>query len=160
MIKVENSDIIKHVLSSLVDVTSTKTSKEHAWLTVKTLIKTLQEEHNFLKHIKIEDKKNLDSNLDAINVVNDINSIESIKIGYAIQNIIDVLKKYLGEKAGYNFTQEFRDDLGEYYCLIIKKMGVDLRLVEMQDEIYGWETKNYKIKDDSNVNIAFVEKKQ
>ena len=160
MQKVKNSDVIKHVLSSLVDVTSSKTSKEHALLMVKTLLKTLECEYDFLRYIKIDDMDGLDNNLDAIVVISDINYVESIKIGLAIQNLIDVLKKHLGNKAGYHFIREFRDDLGEEYHSIIKNMGVDLRLVELQDEMYGWETKKYKIKDDDSANIAFVEKKE
>ena len=148
MLKVKNSDVIKHVLSSLVDVTSSKTSKEHALLMVKTLLKTLECEYDFLRYIKIDDMDGLDNNLDAIVVVSDINYVESIKMGLAIQNLIDVLKKHLGKKAGYHFIREFRDDLGADYHSIIKNMGVDLRLVELQDEMYGWETKKYKIKDD------------
>jgi hypothetical protein len=37
-------------------------------------------------------------------------------------------------------------------------MGVDLRLVELQNELYGVDTDKYKIKDDINSNIAYVEK--
>ncbi len=159
MLKVKNSDVFKHVLSSLVNVTSSKTSEEHALLMVKTLLKNLELEYDFLRYIKIDDVEGIDNNLDAIVVVSDINYVESIRIGKAIQSLVDVLKKHLGKKAGYHFIREFRDDLGEDYNLIIKNMGVDLRLVELQDEMYGWETKRYKIKDDDSANIAFVEKR-
>jgi hypothetical protein len=160
MLKAENSEVVKHVLSSLVDVTSSKTSKEHAWLMVRTLLKKLELEYNFLKHVTIDDSKYFNNNFDAIIVVSDINYIESVKIGLAIQNLIDVIKKHLGDKAGYHFIREFRDDLGEDYYLIIKNMGVDLRLLEMQGEVYGWQTEKYKINDDNSTNIAFVEKKE
>ena len=159
MLKVKNSDVFKHVLSSLVNVTSSKTSEEHALLMVNTLLKNLELEYDFLRYIKIDDVEGIDNNLDAIVVVSDINYVESIRIGKAIQSLVDVLKKHLGKKAGYYFIREFRDDLGEDYNLIIKNMGVDLRLVELQDEMYGWETKRYKIKDDDSANIAFVEKR-
>jgi len=159
MLKAKNSDVIKHVLYSLVNVTSSKTSEEHALLMVKTLLKNLELEYDFLRYIKISDVESVDNNLDVIVVVSDINYVESIRISKAIQEIIDVLKKHLGKKAGYHFIREFRDDLGEDYHSIIKNMGVDLRLVELQDEMYGWETKRYKIKDDNNANIAFVEKR-
>jgi len=159
MLKVKNSDVIKHVLSSLVNVTSSKTSEEHALFMVKTLLRNLELEYDFLRYININDAEGVDNNLDVIVIVSDINYVESMRIGKAIQEIIDVLKKHLGKKAGYRFIQEFIDDLGEDYHSIIKNMGVDLRLVELQDEIYGWETKRYKIKDDNSANIAFVEKR-
>ena len=159
MFKIENSDVMTHVLTSLVNVTSTKTSEAHAWLTVKTLLKQLEENYDFLRYIKIEDVNYLENNLDAIDVISDINHIESREVGKAIQNLVDILKKHLGKKAGYCFIREFREDLGHDYHSIIKNMGVDLRLVELQDELYGWESEKYKIRDNGNANIAFVEKK-
>lgn len=55
--------------------------------------------------------------------------------------------------------KEFQDDLGEDYRSIIKSMGVDLRLADLQDELGGWDSEQYTIKDDADVNIAFIEKK-
>ena len=160
MLKVENSDVIKHVLSSLVDVTSSKTSEEHALLMVKTLLKNLELEYDFLRYIKIDDVEGIDNNLDAIVVVSDINYVESIRIGKAIQEIIDVLKKHLGKKAGYYFIREFREDLGEDYHSVIKNMDVDLRLVEMQDKLFGWDSEKYTIRKDEDENISYVEHKE
>lgn len=80
-------------------------------------------------------------------------------MGRAIQNLVDVLKRHLGKRAGYFFMKEFQDDLGEDYRSIIKSMGVDLRLADLQDELGGWDSKQYTIKDDADVNIAFIEKK-
>ena len=41
-----------------------------------------------------------------------------------------------------------------------KKMGVDLRLIDLQKQIYGWDIGKYKIKDKFDSNIAFLEKKE
>ena len=70
----------------------------------------------------------------------------------------DLLKKYLGNKAGYFFIQEFKAVLGDKYYTIIKEIGVDLRLVQLQNEFSGLDTKSFKIKDAGSSNIAFVEK--
>ncbi len=127
---------------------------------VKTLLKNLELEHDFLRHVKIDDVEGIESNLDAIVVVSDINYVESIRIGRAIQEIIDVLKKHLGKKAGYYFIREFREDLGEEYHSIIKNMDVDLRLVEMQDKLFGWDSEKYTIRKDEDENISYVEHKE
>ena len=66
----------------------------------------------------------------------------------------------MGKKAGYFFLAEFKEVLGEEYHSIIKKMGVDLRLIDLQKEMPGWDTQNYKIKDEFDSNIAFLEKKE
>ena len=67
-----------------------------------------------------------------------VNNINQEKIGQAIQLFADELKKYLGQKAGYHLLREFRDDLGMDYYSVIKNMGTNLRLKELQDELYGW----------------------
>jgi len=157
--KIENSVVMKHTLASLVHVASTKTSEEYARSSVKNLLKELEENYGFLRHIEIKDVKYLENTYDAITVMSNIDHIEPLKVGRAIQNLVDVLKRHLGKRAGYFFMKEFQDDLGEDYRSIIKSMGVDLRLADLQDELGGWDSKQYTIKDDADVNIAFIEKK-
>jgi hypothetical protein len=79
-------------------------------------------------------------------------------MGKAFQNIVDFYKTKMGAKAGYFFIQEFKEDLGNNYHSIIKEMGVDLRLIELKNELFGIEDTSYKIRDDHSSNIAFVER--
>jgi len=150
---------MKHTLASLVHVASTKTSEEYARSSVKNLLKELEENYGFLRYIEIKDVKYLEDTYDAITVMSNIDRIDPLAVGRAIQNLVDVLKKHLGKRARYFFMKEFQDDLGEDYRSIIKSMGVDLRLADLQDELGGWDSKQYTIKDDADVNIAFIEKK-
>lgn len=156
--KLDNQHIVKRTLMSLIYVATTKTSDDYAWSSIKKLMNELRETYDFLKYIQIKDIKQLRYTIDDITIEPTLNNIEPRELGKAIQDIIDLLKKYLGKKAGYFFIQEFREVLGEEYNRIIKSMGVDLRLVELQNELYGVDTGKYKIKDDSNSNIAYVEK--
>ncbi len=158
---VENSDVIKHTLFSLVNVASTKTSEDYAWSIIKTLLKELKENYDFLKYIKIDNLEYLENTIDDITIMSDLDNVNPTHVGKAIQDIIDIFKTRMGKKAGYFFIKEFRDDLGEEYHSIIKEMGVDLRLIDLQNEVYGISSsQNYKIKDDNNINIAFIEKKE
>lgn len=156
--KIDNKHVVKRTLMSLIYVATTKTSDDYAWSSIKKLMNELKDTYDFLKYVQIKDIKQLRYTIDDIIIEPNLNNIGPKDLGKAIQDIIDLLKKYLGKKAGYFFIQEFRKVLGEEYHKIIKSMGVDLRLVELQDELYGVDTGKYKIKDDSNSNIAFVEK--
>ena len=98
--------------------------------------------------------------IDDINILSDFNDVEPKQIGEAIQNIVDIFKTRMGNKAGYFFLAEFKEVLGEEYHSIIKEMGVDLRLIDLQKQIYGLDTGKYKIKDEFDSNIAFLEKKE
>ena len=157
--KADNSDVIKHTLISLINVASTKTSEDYAWSSIKNLLRELEENYDFLKYVRMKNLKNLDNFIDGMAVMSDMDNVEPREVGMAIQSLVDLFKRHLGKRAGYFFIREFRDDLGDDYHLIIKNMGVDLRLAELQEELGEWDSEEYKIKDDSDVNIAFVEKK-
>jgi hypothetical protein len=159
ILNVENSDVVKHTLVTLINIASTKTTKAYARSTMKTLLKKLEKNHSLFKYIDIKNVEEIEDNIKAINVTNKINSITSNEVGRAIQSLVDMFKKELGKKAGYFFIREFRDNLGDNYHLIIRNMGVDLRLSELQDELYGWDSEKYQIKDDENANIAYIEEK-
>ncbi len=155
---IKNSDIMKHTLMSLIKVASSKTSDDYAWSSIKKLLHELKSKYNFLNFVNIGQIKELNYNIGDISIDNDFENIDSLELAKSIQDIIDLLKNYLGNKAGYFFIQEFKAVLGDKYYTIIKEMGVDLRLVELQNEFSGLDTKRFKIKESGSSNIAFVEK--
>ncbi|RLF34754.1 MAG: hypothetical protein DRM99_05965 [Thermoplasmata archaeon] len=159
MHRFNNSDVVRHVLFSLINVATNKTSDDYAWSTLKKLLKELEREYSFLKYIEIKHIDYLKYTMDDINIAQQLNQIQVKELGKSIQDLIDLYKKYLGKKAGYFFIKEFKTYLGEEYHSVIKNMGVDLRLIELQNEIKGLDAHGYKIKEDSSSNIAYVEKR-
>ena len=155
---VNNSDIVRKTLISLIIVATSKTSDDYAWSSMKTLLKELKSNYEFLKYIKIGEIQTLDYSIDDIVISTDMNMVDSKEIGRALQDLIDLLKKKLGNKAGYFFLQEFKQILGEQYHSIIKDIGVDLRLIDLQNQLKGLDSDQYKIKDDQGSNIAFIER--
>ena len=155
---VENTDLLKHILFSLVNVTSDKTSEDYAWSVIKNILKELKQTYKFLGSVQIGDLENLKNTIDDIIILSDVNHIDPVELGRAIQNLIDIFKTRMGNKAGYFFIQEFKADLGDEYHSRIKKIGVDLRLTDLQNEISCFSSKGYKIRDDRKSNIAFIEK--
>ena len=160
VINVTNTDIIKKILFSLVSVARSKTSKDYAWGIIKNLVLELSVDYDFLHYILIDKLDNLKDSMDDISVMLDFDTVESTMVGEVIQKIIDLFKKRMGNKAGYFFLSEFKEVLGDHYYSVIKKMGVDLRLIDLQKEIYGWDKETYKIKDKYNSNIAYLEKRK
>jgi len=154
------SDIMKHTLYSLICVARTKTTDDYAWSTLKKLINELKDNYSFLNYVNINDLENLKNNIEDIQIISKIENIESREIGKSIQDLIDLYKKYLGKKAGYFFIREFKNDLGEKYHSSIKSLGVDLRLIELQNEMKGIESSKYEIKEESKSNIAFIKKQE
>lgn len=156
--EIENSEIIKHTLISLIIVASSKTSNDYAWAIIKKLLRESKSNYTFLNFIEIADISTINYSIEDISISSDFDKVKPKQVGMAIQDLIDLFKKYLGIKAGYFFIEEFKNVLGEKYYDILKKIGVDLRLIELQKELLGLEIKNYKIRETIDSNIAFVEK--
>ena len=146
--------------SSLIYVSSSKTTKDYAWTIIKNLLVDLKKEYDFLKYIYIDEVQKLENTIDDISVMSDFDNIEPKQVGEAIQDIVDNYKSRMGNKAGYFFLTEFKKILGVEYHSIIKKMGVDLRIIDLQKKIPGMNTSDYKIKDEHDSNIAYLEKKE
>jgi len=160
VINITNSEIIKKILFTLIYVAKSKTSKDYAWGMVKNLLIDMGKDYDFLQYIQIGELNNITDKIDDISVLLDFDSVEPTRIGIAIQKIIDLFKKRLGRRAGYFFLSEFKEVLGERYYSLIKKMGVDLRLIDLHNEIYGYDEDSYNIRDKYNSNIAYLEKRK
>ncbi len=158
--RTQNSEVIKRTLFSLISVARSKTSKDYAWSITKRLLTELKTDYDFLKYIRVNEIEKLADTIDDITVKSDFNNVEPKKIGDAIQNIVDVFKTRMGKKAGFFFLTEFKNTLGDEYHSIIKKMGVDLRLIDLQNKIYGLDDGKYKIKDEYDSNIGYLEKEE
>jgi hypothetical protein len=156
---IENSDIVKHTLASLINVTSNKTSVGYARSSVKNILIDLEGNYDFLKYVNIKTLEQIENNIDAINVRSDMDCVRPTEVGKAIQDLIDVLKSHLGKKAGYFFIKEFKDDLGNEYYSYIRDLGVNLRIAELQEELGKIDVDQYEIKEESKINIAFIEKR-
>ena len=104
---IKNSDILKNTLMSLIKVACSKTSDDYAWSSIKKLLIELNTKYTFLNFIHIGKINELRYNINDILIDDDFEKIDSLELGRAVQDIIDLLKKYLGNKAGYFFIQEF-----------------------------------------------------
>ena len=158
--RIENSDVLRRTLISLIHVAVPKSSKDYAWSIIKSLLVELKSNYAFLKYVHIDDIESLENTIDDISVLSDMNQVNPRELGRAIQNIVDIFKTRMGKKVACFFISEFRQVLGDEYHSIIKEMGVDLRLIELQHEVFGTSDETYKIKDASDSNIAYLEKEE
>ncbi|MCX6667222.1 MAG: hypothetical protein NTV74_03140 [Euryarchaeota archaeon] len=138
MPELEKSDIIKNLLSTVIDISGRKTNKGYAISTMDSLIKKLKTKFEFLKHIQIKDTR-FSEDEDSVSVVSDINAIESSEVGKAINEIITTMDRSLGKNAGHFFIKEIQNTLSDEYNSSIKDMGVDLGLLQLEREVEEWE---------------------
>lgn len=132
--EINNSELVRHFLGTLIDISGRKTTKGHAVLTMDNLIKKLGNKYDFLKHIEINDTRFTELG-EPITVMTEINTIELSKIGNALSDIIKSMNEELGKDAGHFFIKEVKDNLQEDYSENFESMGLDLGLIQLEYEI-------------------------
>ena len=131
---IENSEVLDHVLTNLINMSSRKTTKEQAFLTMSDLIKKFQNKYDFLRHVEINDNR-FSEMKDPITIMSDINNIDSDKVGKALYEIIKNVNESLGKSAGHFFIKELRTRLDGNYTTKIEDMGLDLGLMQLEFEV-------------------------
>lgn len=139
MLVLKKSDIMKNVLKTLISISSRKTDLPYTILTMDELMKRLETQYRFLKHIQINDDFYSEQTGDIISVMSDINAVPPTELGKAIHSIIDSMNRSLGENAGHFFIKEIRNKLSDEYLMSMRDMGVDLGLMQLESEIYRLE---------------------
>jgi hypothetical protein len=131
----ERSDLMKSILKTLISISSRKTDLPYAVMTIEDLIKRLETKFTFLKNIQIHDDVYSETTGDVISVMSDINKVPPTELGKALHSIIDSMNRSLGENAGHFFIKEIRNTLNDDYLKLMRDMGVDLGLMQLESEI-------------------------
>jgi hypothetical protein len=131
----KKSEIIKNVLRTLISISSRKTDLPYTIITMEDLIKRLETQYRFLKHIQINNDFYNEQSGDMISVMSDINAVPPNQLGAALHSIINSMNRSLGENAGHFFIKEIRNTLSDECLTVMRDMGVDLGLMQLESEI-------------------------
>ena len=131
----EKSDLMKNVLKTLISISSRKTDLPFALMTMEDLIKRLEPKYEFLKLIQINDDVYNEETANIVSVMSDINKVPPTEMGKALHAIIASLNRSLGDRAGHFFIKEIRNTLSDEYISVMKTMGVDLGIMQLEDEV-------------------------
>jgi len=132
--ELNNSDVLKNVLKNLIDLSGRKTGRGQAINTIDIVMKELENKYNFLNNIKISDNRFIE-NEELISIKQDVNRIDSFNMGKALNDIIMTTHYSLGNKAGHFFIKELQRNIGGDYNSVMKEMGVDLGLMQLEKEV-------------------------
>jgi hypothetical protein len=131
----EKSDVMKSVLKTLIAISSRKTDLPYALMTMDDLIKRLEIRYEFLRNIQINDDVYNEETANIISIMSDINTVPPVEMGKALHDIIDSLNRSLGDRAGHFFIKEIRTRLSDDEVSVMKTMGVDLGMLQLESEI-------------------------
>ena len=129
MPELKNSDIIKGILKALYVVASRRTTQNFAVAVIGAITRTLGQRYDFLKHVIINSEG---SSEDILVFDSDLNSVDAAMVGKAIEAIIQIVYMDLKEKAGLYFIKEIKRNLREEIISNLKDIGVDLELLQLQ----------------------------
>jgi len=134
MVEINNSEVVRHFLDTLIDISSRKTTKGHAVFTMADLIKKLENKYDFLKYIELKDTRYTEWG-EPVSVMADMDRVKSKELGHALYDIIKTMNSQLGKDAGHFFVKEVKENLQETYNENFEDMGLDLSLVQLEEEI-------------------------
>jgi hypothetical protein len=146
MSELKNSDIVKGVLKALFVVTGRRTTQKFAAAVIGAILRTLEKRYDFLGNVYILSERD---SQDIIYVASDINYVDPIRIGKAIETIIQVVYMDLKENAGLYFISEIKKNTGEEIITYLMDVGVDLELLQIQQR-YLYRRKEIKGKSKSD----------
>jgi len=129
----KNSDVLKHVLTALLTVASRRATQRFALMVISNIVRTLEKKYSFLRYVIIEDKGYLEGGI-VINVVSDIDAVETNVVGKALETLVRIVWLDLGDKGGLFFLRELKQHVGGSYVEDIKNYGVDFDLIQLEQQ--------------------------
>ena len=129
MTEVTNVEIFENIVQGLYTIGGRRTSQNFAAAVLDAIIKTLEKKFDFLKYVRLDADGNPEN---IINIASEINSVNLVKIGKAVETIIQVVYMDLREKAGLYFIKELQKNVSDNVISTLKNVGVDLALLQIQ----------------------------
>ena len=125
MPELKNSEVLGGIIRSLFAVAGRRTTQSFAAAVIGAILKTLQQNYDFLKYVIIKENDQYSSDY-KIDISSDLDSVEPTKVGKAIEAIIRVVYMDLIGKAGLFFLKELKEHAGKEIISELKRYDVDL----------------------------------
>ena len=144
---IENSEVMKKVLTTLVNISNRKAASGNVVSIMDSLITKLEGKYDFLKLVEIKDTRFREV-ADLITVMSDLNNVPPTEVGKAIHEIIFSMNESLGRDAGFYFIKEIGHRIGdECYATIRYDMDVNLNLMQREWDVSRMERKRVDLDD-------------
>ncbi len=142
MEKLNNSILLKAVLSSIFNTASRRTSTRSAGEVLGSSIKTLERKFDFFKYVYLTPSEGGGGEF-AVSISPLIDSVKPEEIGKAIEALIRVIYNDLSQEAGLYFVTELKELAGEDVSRAISECDVDLDQVQLEQH-YAYRRRERK----------------
>jgi len=153
----KNSYVLGEILRSLYHVAGRRTTETFAAKVIGSIIKTLEQKHEFLIFVRIDERgKLIDDEVIAISP--EIDSIEPERVGRAIEAIIRIVYMDIIGKAGLFFIAELKRRAGDDLMNALLEYGVDLASLQIEQHyLYrSRERKKAKLKKGRSSDVSLL----
>jgi hypothetical protein len=154
MPQLDNKDILGCILKSTINVIGRRTSESYANVFISKALRELSEKYSFLQYVVIRGNQ-FDETVEMVTIDSGVNDVEIKEIGKAANELMIVITKTMGKNAGYYFIREIKETLPFDYELAIKKIGVDLDLIQLQFVTETKEKFKFKIENFDILTYSF-----
>ena len=131
MSNLKNSQVIRHVLQTLVSKIGRRTSEGFATVILDTVLNELRSRYDFLRYVEIKNTF-YSEGIDAVSVSSEIDLVDTAKFYNAVGDIIEMTVKCVKEKADFFFIKEVQEALNDIYNLNLKEQNIDLNRMQFQ----------------------------
>jgi hypothetical protein len=131
MSNLKNSQVIRHVLQTLVSKIGRRTSEGFATVILDTVLNELRSRYDFLRYVEIKNTF-YSEGIDAVSVSSEIDLVDTAKFYNAVGDIIEMTIKCVKEKADFFFIKEVQEALNDIYNLNLKEQNIDLNRMQFQ----------------------------
>jgi hypothetical protein len=153
----KNSYVLGEILRSLYHVAGRRTTETFAAKVIGSIIKTLEQKHEFLLFVRIDDRgKLIDDEVIAISP--EIDNIEPERVGKAIEAIVRIVYMDIIGKAGLFFIAELRRRAGDDLMNALQEYGVDLASLQIEQHyLYrSRERKKAKLRKSRTSDVSLL----
>ena len=128
--------IIQQVLKAIVDVLGKASTPAFAVYAVNTLLRKIEGKYDFLKSITVSMLPNNEAVYE-ITIQTNLDEISEPYIRRAIQKLLEEIIASLGEDLRRYFIEEFKNTLDNNSLVRMEKMGINLHIIQMRQELLG-----------------------
>ena len=120
---------VEHLITSVIAVVARRTSDNFAIIILGNAIDHLQEKYNLLKYVRILDTQYIETE-QFISIDPKLNDFEQEEIAKSLRELIEMVTTSIGRNAGFFFIREIKDHIGFECHTSLKKMDVDLDILQ------------------------------
>jgi len=150
----ESEKLIKHTIRTITNVISRRTSESYAAMIMNNVFRKLYEKYDFLRYIEIKNPQ-ISETFDIIDTKLDLNYIKMEDIGRVTKDIINEITGVLGRSVGYFFIKEIKEEFPSDHEQLLKKLGVDLDVMQLEYITQRNQKSEYHIKNSEVLRHIF-----